>query len=178
MNRTSALILILLSIGIFYTFTTRQYGDAQALADQAKEYRNVIDNAQKIAEARDNLLTSYESIPATEKDRLAKALPSNIDTVEIARDLDGIAGGYGITLKNIQVDTKSSNGQIVLPDYQAPYNKVTISFTFVASYQSFVKFMEDLEKNLRIMDVKSVHFEVGENNLYEHTVVVETYWLK
>lgn len=178
MNRTTSIILIILSLGIFYTFTSPQYGDAQELATQASEYRNVLDNADRIGEARDNLLSNYEGIPEAEKERLAKVLPDNVDAVGLARDLDAMAAAYGITIKSIDVKTASDDKTIVLPDHDAPYDKATVSFSFISTYANFAKFLADIETSLRLMDVKSVHFQVGPNGLYEHRITLETYWLK
>ena len=36
----------------------------------------------------------------------------------------------------------------------------------------------DLEKSLRIMNVKSISFKASDNGLYEHQITLETYWLK
>ncbi len=170
----------MLSIGIFYTFTSPQYGAAKQLAAQAAEYENVIDNVSRISEARANLMSSYEAIPAVEKERLEKALPDNADAVGLARDLDTIASQYGIAIKSLQVSTMPdpNAAAIVMPDGGAAYDKATVSFSFVSNYPNFIKFLKDLEKSLRIMDVKSVVFQVGQNGLYEHQLVIETYWLK
>ncbi|MBX4206299.1 type 4a pilus biogenesis protein PilO [Candidatus Parcubacteria bacterium] len=180
MNRTTALILILLSGAVFYTFTSKQYGEAQALAAEASEYRSVIGNVSRIAEARDNLLSSYETIPQSEKDRLMKVLPDNVDAVGLARDLDTIASRYGISIKSVQIEDQATTdpSTIVLPEYALPYDKALVSFSFVSTYSNFEKFLGDLEKSLRIMDVKDASFQTGETGLYEHRITVETYWLK
>ncbi len=179
MKNPTSLILLLLAIGIFYTFTTHQYEGAKALAAQAAEYRNVIDNVSRIEEARDNLLNSFETIPAAEKERLMKILPDNADSVGLARDLDTIAGRYGITVKSLQVDPPDNENarRVNLPDYSLPYKSSTVVFSFVSNYANFMKFLADLEKSLRLMDVRGVSFQVGEAGLYEHQVTVETYWL-
>lgn len=180
MSKTSAIILILLSLGIFYTFTSPQYGAAKQLSLQAAEYNNVLDNVSRIQEARANLTSSFEAIPAAEKERLAKALPDNADAVGLARDLDTIASQYGIAIKSLTVETlpDPNSANIVLPDHAAAYEKATVSFSFISNYANFLKFLKDIEKSLRIMDVKSIMFQVGLNGLYEHQIVIETYWLK
>lgn len=180
MTRPTSLVLLLLSIGLFYTFTSPQYQKMKAQKAVAGEYNNVIDNVEKIAETRDKLLLSYESIPKAQIDRIAKVLPNNIDTVRLAVDLDSIASRYGISIKNVQVENNVNDGVnlLVLPEYGVPYEKVTISFTFISNYDSFMKFLGDLERSLRIMDVKSTSFRATESGLYEYRLAVTTYWLK
>ena len=144
------------------------------------EYDNVIQNVTAIAETRDKLLVSYNSIPKNEIDRLSKILPDKIDTVRLAIDLDSIASRYAIAIKNVQVgntNDKDSNS-LLLPGTPSGYEKATISFSFISNYENFMSMLTDLEKSLRIMNVKSVTFKITETGLYEFHVVVETYWVK
>jgi hypothetical protein len=180
MKKSSALVLIILAFALFYTFTSPQYRDAKSLSGLAGEYRRVVDNVDRISESKDALLLSYESIPAIEKERLSKILPSNADAVGLARELDTIAARHGFTILGVKVESgpDENSAEIVLPEFSAPYEKVLVSFNFISNYQSFSGFLSDLEKSLRIMDVKTVSFLTGEAPLYEHQVTVETYWLK
>ncbi len=180
MKTTTAPILLLISIGLFYTFTSPHYRDVEDLRLTAGEYQNVLQNISEIAETRDRLLVSYEEIPKSEIDRLSKVLPDSIDTVRLAVDLDTIASRYGIFIKNVKVDTGAGQNStmITLPESAKPYEKVVVSFSFVSNYQNFRKFLEDLEKSLRIMNVKAMTFQSSEAGLYDHQLSVETYWLR
>jgi hypothetical protein len=180
MKNPTNLILIVLSLGLFYTFTSPQYQDMKALQTSANEYRDVIANVSHIAETRDALLVNYEQMPRAELGRLSKILPDNVDTVRLALDLDTIAARYGISIKDVRIETKTDpNAALaVLPDHALPYEKVPVTFTFISNYPNFMKMLGDLEKSLRIMDVKSASFKVSETGLYEHKLTVDTYWLK
>jgi hypothetical protein len=179
MKNPSSLILLILAVALFYVFTSPEYQKVKALQASATEYSDVIDNVSKIADSRDALLVDYDAIPLAERDRLSKVLPDNVDTVRLALDLDTIARRYNIALKNVQVERADSNSSLaVLPDSTVPYQKVVVTFGFNASYENFARFLGDLEKSLRIMDVKSVSFRVNDNGFYEHEMKVETYWLQ
>jgi len=91
-----------------------------------------------------------------------------------------VASRYGISIKSIKTTTGSSRdtSRIVLPENESKYDSATISFSFISSYDNFKRLMADVEKSLRIMDVKSVSFQVGESGFYDYQVSVETYWLK
>ncbi|MDO8590034.1 MAG: hypothetical protein Q7R69_02075 [bacterium] len=180
MKHNTAIVLLLLSVGIFYTFTNAQYQDVKKMYALSNEYQNVLQNVSAITELRDRLLVTYETFPKTEIERINKSLPDNIDTVRLALDLDGMAARYGISIKDIQAVTGTSEDAtlIVLPGNENVYEKVTVSFGFIATYANFTRLLADIERSLRIMDIKSISFRVGESNLYDYKIVAETYWLK
>src|SRR3989344_5363860 len=180
MKNTTATFLIALSLGLFFTFTKPYYEGVKAVAPSAAEYREALDNISNIIETRDRLLINYNSIPKVELERLEKALPKDVDTVRLAHELDSIGARYGISLKSLSIDTETQKqvSQVVLPDGKGLYEKALVSMSFVSNYKSFRSFLADLEKSLRIMNIKSLKFEVGEGGLYEHKILIETYWVK
>lgn len=181
MKNGTALILIILGLGLLYVFTMPQYSEVKMRLATQQEYKELLDNISDIAETRDRLLVDYEKIPRTELDRLSKILPENVDTVRLAQEVDTIAARYGIAVESIQVekDSPKNSAGIVLPEYAKSYERATVSFNFVSSYQNFRRFLEDLERSLRIMNVQSLSFSSGgEANIYEHKISIETYWLK
>lgn len=180
MKNNSTIVLLLLSVGLFYTFTNAQYQDVKKLNILVSDYQNVLQNVAAIAELRDVLLSDYGTVPKMEIDRLNKVLPNNIDNVRLALDLDSMAARYGVSIKNIKTTTEAGGnaGLIILPEYASPYEKVTVSFSFVASYEDFMGLLVDIEKNLRIMDINAISFQATESGLYDYLVSADTYWLK
>ena len=169
-----------MSVGLFYTFTNIQYQEVKKLQTLANEYQNVLRNASAIVELRDRLLVTYNTLPKGEIERLNKVLPDHIDTVRLALDLDSIASRYGISIKSVQTSTGANAGSdlIVLPENPVPYEKATLSFSFISNYDNFMSLLGDLEKSLRLMDIKSISFQTSESGLYAYEIAVETYWLK
>src|SRR3989344_81728 len=128
-----------------------------------------------IGEAR-----GYAALPVAEIERINKMLPDNINTVRLALDLDSMASRYGISIDSIKVEvgTAEDASLAVLPEYAEVYDKATVSLGFISSYADFMRLLADIEKSLRIMDIKSVALETNESGLYEYEIAVETYWLK
>ncbi len=56
------------------------------------------------------------------------------------------------------------------------------------SYNNFINFTKDMEKNLRLVDISSVEFSAAEgssnsksgnsNDVYKYNFKIKTYWLK
>jgi len=180
MNSLTSTVLILISVGLFYTFTSHQYSEAQRLQDIKNDYQEVLDSASAIIEARDRLLIEYESIPPVDIDRLNKLLPDDVDTVRLALDLDSVAANYGIAISELSAAMDTEGGGFEVSDDigGSPYDKVNVTFKFLSDYESFTSFVSDIERSLRIMDVKTVSFQIEETDVYEHEISVTTYWLK
>ncbi|MEX2013639.1 MAG: hypothetical protein WD897_01870 [Parcubacteria group bacterium] len=180
MNNKTAIILLLLSVGLFYTFTNGQYQDVKKLSILSGEYRNVLQNISAIIELRDRLLVTYETFTGAEVERINEVLPDNIDTVRLALDLDGMASRHGISIESIQTAVGSGEGaNLITPSASGRvYEKATVSLGFVSNYQNFMRLLADIERSLRIMNIKSISFQTSESGLYDYTISVETYWLK
>src|SRR3989338_10296832 len=148
MKNNSAIVLLLLSLGLFYTFTNDQYKDARRLQALAGEYRNILQNVSAIVESRDRLLVTYETFPKAEIERINKILPDNIDTVRLALDLDDMATRHGIAIKSIQATTGTGGDEelVVLPENDKLYERATVTFSFVSNYANFMSFIEDIER--------------------------------
>jgi len=119
MKTNTSIILLLLSVGLFYTFTNVQYQEVQRLSVLAGEYKKVLQNVAAISELRDRLRVTYETLPVAEIERINKMLPDNINTVRLALDLDSMASRYGISIDSIKVEvgTAEDASLAVLSEY-------------------------------------------------------------
>lgn len=179
MKNKSPIILVLLSVGLFYTFTNVEYKKVQSLSALASQYQDVLKNVSGITRLRDGLLIAYEEFPQEAIRRIEKVLPDNVDTVRLALELDSMASRYGIAIKNVRLGNDTNSSPLpILPENASSYEKAAVSFSFVSNYANLKRLLADMENNLRIMEVKSLSFQADDNGLYEHEVVVETYWLK
>lgn len=180
MKNSTALILLLISVGLFYTIILPRYDKAQNLRTQEAQYKEIIANVEALSAKRDDLEVKYQNVPVNEVSRLEKILPGTVDTVNLALNFDSIAARYGISIKSIRtVENKLDTGSnIIQSSAVAPYGDVTVSFSFVSTYDNFRRFLSDIEKSLRIIDVSSVSFQTSPNNIYEFQLAVRTYWLK
>ncbi|MDB5266620.1 MAG: hypothetical protein JWN89_435 [Parcubacteria group bacterium] len=179
MKNSTAIILILISIGLFYTFTNGEYKKSSDLRAESAKYEDLLANVSSLIETRDNLLVKYQAMPKEDVDRLSKVLPPSIDTVRLALDFDSIASRYGISIKNIQTESKGNDtGAPGIIVGSKTYETTTVSFEFVTNYENFKRFMTDIESSLRIIDVKAAAFDTTDTGLSTFKVSIETYSLK
>jgi hypothetical protein len=193
MNRNiTALILIVLAIGIYFTYTSGQIAVLNSIQATNNQYLSAIDNAKKLINLRDSVLNQYNAISDVDKTRLNKIVPDNIDNIRLTIDISGIAARHGITATGIttSADAKSSaatpiantmpgHGSLAAgPSSNGSLSTVTVSFGVTTTYPNFISFLQDLERSLRILNVTGITLSTSANGVYTYGVTLNTYWLK
>ncbi len=190
MNRnTTALILIILAIGIYFTFTSGQLVQAKAIKVVNDEYASALKGAVELIRIRDEVLAQYKALSEEDQIRLDKMIPSTVDNIRLIIDLNEVAFKHGFSLKNIKANAPSSKNTQVANTRGATTNRpggisiptldtVTVSFSVTAPYLEFISFLQDIEANLRIMDPTKISVSAKDVGDYEFNVELKTYWLR
>lgn len=183
MNSLMPIILIVVSLGLFYLHIDPRYLDAQKLSDQKSQYEEALVKAKDLQNVRDELLTKYNSLPQENLAKLERIVPDNLNTVKLVADIDSIAGKYGIPVRTVRVVEESvdTNQQVPVEFVPKPYKTTTIGFKVTATYENLVPFLEDLEKSLQLIDVQSVVFQADNglnNGINDYSVSINTYSLR
>jgi len=183
MKNITAILLIILSALIFYMFVGPTYSSIQSrLADKA-QYDEALNNSKKILDLRDQLLNKYNGFLPSDRARLEKFLPDQVNNIRLLIEVDSRARQYGLPLKNVNLSSVKS-AVSSSPDTQnidltaSPFNTVTLGFTVTGNYDSFLSFVKDLEKSLRVLDVTSIEFTppAGKpTDPYDFAVSLNTY---
>ncbi|TAK57643.1 hypothetical protein EPO17_01365 [Patescibacteria group bacterium] len=194
------IILILAAIGIFVTFTQPHYDTVRELMLRSQDYQKVFADADGLLRKRDSLTIDLNKIRPSDKARISKLIPDSIDNVRLVIDInDGITSRYGVGIKNIRFETppedkttpagqavaattvvsKTARKDVPTITENKDYNSVTLNFTIVAPYNTFLKILRDLESSLRIVDVTAISFRSTDaSDVYQYDLGIKTHWLK
>lgn len=190
MNRNiTAVILIVLAIGIYFTFTKAKLAEVKAVQVVNAEYLTAIENADKLIEIRDKVLQDYNNLTVEDRERMEKMIPNTVDNIRLIIDLNSVALRHGFSLRNITASASDASGKSSpsssarrAEDGSIPtpvLDTVSVSFNVTAPYQRFIDLLRDLEANLRIMDVTHLSVSAGETSgSYDFSVGLNTYWLR
>jgi hypothetical protein len=195
----TASILIVLALGVYFTVTSGMIADAKAVKSVNDQYASALSNAAKLISVRDQVLKEYKDISDADRARLDKMIPSTVDNIRLIIDLSSVALRHGFSLSSIKASASSNSSSNVgnpaspnmsLPSGTQPagsaissiaapiLDTVTVSFGASADYNQFISFLQDLEANLRVMDLTRLSIGAGEGNLYGFQVQFQTYWLR
>ncbi|MFH0804366.1 MAG: type 4a pilus biogenesis protein PilO [Candidatus Zambryskibacteria bacterium] len=178
MSSISIIAYIILTLSIGYAFAYSSFGDVNVLLDQKQKYLDSLDMVNNIENKKNELLTEFNRISLDDKKNIETVLPNSSDFVKLISQIDAVAAKYGISIDKISSkEVNSSTGtSIENAEPSKTYRSEIIGFSFVASYAKFNTFLRDLEKSLRILDVRSVKLSAQKDGMYSYDVEFETYW--
>lgn len=191
-------ILITVSIVGFLMFTNPLYQNISLLREQSGSYDEALNNSKALENERDKLTQKYNSIDPDNLTKLKKMLPDNVDNIRLILEIEKVAAPYSMVLRDVKYDTlqkqdrAGSSAGIVNTDedqsMRKDYGAWSLEFSTTGTYNNFINFVRDLEKNLRIVDISSITFSSVsgmESNslpslseLYKFSFKIKTYWLK
>lgn len=189
MNLIVPIILIASSLAVFLGYVDPNYkngvndvadyskADITFLKNELMNYENILNSSTKIVSQRDILIAKKNTITSTDIDRLERLLPSNIDNIRLIIEISKIAEGRSLVVKNISVGDMTQSGDTI-GEVALPYGTLSLKFTVNSSYNNFLNFLQDLENNLRLLDITDINFNATESGFYDFNVTLNTYWLK
>lgn len=197
MKNITSIILIVISIGVFFVFTDKEYKKVQQVKAEIQQNNQILEVANKLRSKKDELNTKYNQISQAEKTELEKLLPDTVDNVRLIIDINNIAEQFGIVIRDININSKEStvndtkkvvpqksNFDGVLEENSVKYvdtskvGVISFSFSVSAKYEVFLEFLEQLEESLRLVDIRNIEISRGSGQFYEYKVTLDTYWLK
>ncbi|MCC7160533.1 hypothetical protein IT399_02350 [Candidatus Nomurabacteria bacterium] len=190
------IILIGISVTMFFMFTNPLYGDISKLRAEVSSYNEALANSKALENERDKLTAKYNTINVDDLMKIEKLMPENVDNIRLILEIEKIATPYGMVLKNVKYNTTdtSTTPTSAIQSSQAKgtpkdYGVFDLEFSISSTYNNFINFTKDLESNLRIVDISSVSFtsnvqstgpltKVNQSDNYTFNFKIKTYWLK
>ncbi len=171
------IILIVVAVGLFFFQVNPLYGDIKTLRTESSQYDEALKIADQLTDLRSELSTKLDSFSQADLDRLDHFLPNKIDTVRVILDVDGIASRDSVKLRNLNIidATPKDGGKAG----KSPYNTLDVSFSFTSSYAQGIKFIQDIQSSLRLLDVSKAVLKNAKDNSgqYDFDMTLSTYWI-
>lgn len=187
MKSMTPLILIIVSVGLFFAFVDPQYKEVQVLLEEKQENDQLLVKARELREKRQELMARYSSISEEEREMLKKILPETVDNVRLIRDINTIAANpnNGMILKDISItgglEEETDDESRIIDQTDGQYGTITLSFSTTAPYDIFKNFVGELENSLRVVDITALRINnAGDETegVYDYDVTLDTYWLR
>lgn len=189
--------LIVLALGIFFTYTNKQYAKVKDLRTVNAAYEKAIADSVELIKKRDQVVNAYNSISEEDRLRLERILPDHVDSIRLINDIKSLLARRGVTLKDVKTGSakaivgkettaKTNPSAEIVSDQPAEevegdtVKSETLTFKFTTTYDNFSEILRDLQSSLRIIEVSRIKFtsKDKDNGQYDFEVEVRTFWLK
>ena len=179
------ILLVIGSVLSFMYVTNPMYAKVKELQADKLIYQDAVEKSNTLVAEYDALVAKYNAVSPDDMDRLNKLLPDNADNIRLVLEMERLGAKYDMALTNVKFDTDpnaqtSSKSSRTGKDVK-PYTEFKVMFTTQSSYESFIQFMSEMEKTLRLVDFKSIDFSSTDTNtkgIMKYNVTITTYYLK
>lgn len=176
------LLLLIIAGATFFVYTDPHYQSIKTLRAQEREYDDALTKSRDLKDQRNKLISKVNLLSPDDTRKLERLLPNTVDNIRLIIDIDNIAARYSQRIRKVSVSNPSDSREQtdILAVSTAPdkVGSVELSFTITAKYEDFLRFLQDLEKSVRIVDVQSISFSSDEDGLMTYSFEVKTYWLR
>ena len=180
-------------------FINPLYEEISSLRTERGSYDEALTNSKELEKERERLTQKYNTVSMENLERLTKLLPQNVDNIRLILEIEQIATPYGMTLRDVRYNAETpegTGGQALNAGIQGgyvqggspDYGVWDLQFVTRGTYDNFVSFIKDLERNLRIVDISAVEFSSEtaasvssdpiSSQQYEYRFSIRTYWLR
>jgi len=165
-------LLIAGTIFLFAHFIKPSFDKTKEFSLKIKETKENIVLLQEYKAKSESLIQSYLNL-GDQVDSINLALPDNAQTAQVLATLDMISKNTEISLSTLIFREIAKDGQ----------NYLEIKTRFSATYENFKKWIEEVEKELRITDLTKSNIQTitssktKTSNILEYDITLVTYFL-
>ncbi|MFC1632643.1 type 4a pilus biogenesis protein PilO [Patescibacteria group bacterium] len=169
------LLALIVAIGGYFLFIQPEIDNYSVNGDQITSLKAELQVQQDKKDRANRLIAEYESLPESDPDlqRISRALPLGKNFEELLVTLEGIAYGTGLDLNLSSVRFQDNT------ETNRALQEITFTLDLVGNSSNLAPFLEQIEKNVRLMDVQSVRVSGGDDAAAQRILLTaQTYYLK
>ena len=156
------IILVISSIGLFFTYLSPGYKTLQAFQEQETKLEEALNKLNLVITKKTDLTEQYISLEQQGLDNLKLMLPNKIDVAQTILILDKTAQDNKLYVDEFGIPSEGTTSLVPRLDKeeQPPeYGPSLFRMTVTGSYDGIKQLLYQIERNVAIMDVVSLNIE-------------------
>lgn len=181
---TAAILFLAIGIGVLIFLAWPTYISVMRSLDLLANQNAAIDKLNSIIKIRGQLQEEYGSISASDSEKLNELIPSGAGIRKLLVGIGALASQNTIALKNIDFTAQTVASQPTAAPVgislkqTVPYQTLPFHFSVSGSYESFLKFLNNVQLSARLIDITEITFSGGgRNQAYDFSIKANTYYL-
>lgn len=178
-NRLIALLLILLSAGLFFGYVNPTWtGKVADTSAQIEDADQALIAAREYLARQDELVAKRNSLDQSSLSKLMILLPDSVDNVGLILSLNALAARSNLKISSIDVSNQNAASASNSGEAGGPVGSVELSLSASGSYSAFQTFLRGIERSQRLLDVKDLKITGTNNGTYNYSMSLRIYWLR
>ncbi len=175
------IILLVAFVGILFMLDLPTYNSFTFLKQELKAYDSTLQEQQALVDKVNQLKAIYDS-RKDELNKISFLLPSGQDIPGIIVQLETLSSENGLIMENLAFSepekSKAAATAEGLSAQQSSYKTLSATLSLSGNYQSLKSFLEALELNIRMMDIKSIGFslEKEDSSIFTFDIKLDVYY--
>ena len=173
-----AMGLIVASVAVFAVLIKPEYQNIQNLRAILYSKTGMVEVEQKAIGQVQNLIADYKGT-AKLGEQLSLALPTEESVSSVMSQLNAIAQLNNILIQGVGIEYLPIKPSPTKLSSAKGLGTLRLDLKLFGPYSSFKSFLGDMEKNVRIMDLKTLKIEQAgksNNDVFFFTLGVDTYY--
>lgn len=180
---TVAVVMFAGALFVFLELVRPAYADLEYLRGVMLGKKSIVESQEKIVAQVRQAMERFSERPELQG-AVSLALPLKANEGRVFHEVQKLAEMNEVSLQTFQVNVSTASSQkkpksSTVAFAVAPVQALNFQARFVGSYENFKKFLEMLETNVRITDVRSVSAEPiarSSPNFYTFNLSAATYY--
>lgn len=173
-----SIIFVGAAVMIFFTWTQPILNEIKSLYIQENALNSTLANFAEFQAKRDEILEKYNAISKDDLKKLNKFLPSVANAVDLVVEIENITKDSSLILRDIDIKKPEDTQKSSFENQKTGAGKILVFMKVVGPYKSFISFLNNLEKNIRLTEIERITFIAGNADSYEYNIIADTYWKK
>lgn len=171
-------VLLLISAVVVYSrLVSPSYNEVQSLRDKKEAYLRLLEEQKEAINEATRILNEYQGLTQIQ-DNISMVLPNKEEVPSIINQLQGLAKINNLDIESLSLQYPPL--KTVPPDSLVqPLGTVRVTMRLNGDYRNIRPYLEDIETNIRLIDVYSINIEgggiPGKTELF-YSIVLDTYY--
>lgn len=167
--------MLVLAAGGVYVVAMPMWDDVKAATIEVQTLDALIERRETLNAIGADVIKRYQAVSQADLRRIDMLVPDSIDNVKLILELQRMAEQFNLNVERIDVAGEGSRDLA-----GRRLNTVSFQANLSGSYSDFIIFLEQLEKNQRIIDLRSLSFQSNntEDAEYIYNLTLDTYWME
>ena len=171
--------LLLGSLAVYAVLLRPEYKVLIELRGQVAARLNLLREQQRLSASAQTLIAEYQSVAGRVADSLLLMLPDEESVSSLLNQLNAISQASGAVIQSADVNYLPVRPSLAKLSFVKSLGTLKVDIRVFGSYAGIKQFIQFLERNLRLMNVKNLDLSQAgkpDQDAYNVTLSVETYY--